>query len=518
MNVSSIIKRSRDYNPVKLRIIALAALVLLPLSGRALDFTPDPRLQPPPPLREFRGVWVATVYNIDWPSRPGLSAAQQQAEMISLLNRAAGLRLNAVIFQVRPMADALYKSRIEPWSAYLTGEMGKSPGYDPLAFAVQEAHRRGLELHAWFNPYRAKTPSQKSVSSKHLTRSKPSVVRRAGKNLWLDPTSSFVRERMITVVMDVVKRYDVDGIHIDDYFYPYPDSGGGAGFDDNSNWNTYRKKGGKLSRDDWRRDHVNRLVRELYSAIKRSKPQVKFGVSPFGIWKPGYPSNVEGKLDAHGELYADSRRWLHEGWLDYISPQLYWKTKGPQSFTHLYNWWQTENTQGRHVWPGIAVSRIGRGGEGDGRTANEILTQINTTRKNRGRAPGTGHIYWNDKAFRKDAGGINGRLVSSAYTEPALVPASPWLANRKNLPAAIVTTAHLDGDRLILKWHPEGKRASSVRWWVIQVLKGKRWQIARTVPGAATGIDLLNAGKIDAVSIRPVDPAGGVGRAVALKR
>lgn len=521
MNVNSIIKSKRDYNPDRLSLlslITLAALALWPLTTRALDFTQDPRLQPSPPLREFRGVWVATVYNIDWPSQPGLSAAKQQAEMIAILNRAAQLRLNAVIFQVRPMADAFYKSRIEPWSPYLTGEMGKNPGYDPLAFAVQEAHRRGLELHAWFNPYRAKTGTQTSISSTHVTRSQPSVIRRAGKNLWMDPSSGFVRNRAITVIMDVAKRYDVDGIHIDDYFYPYPDSGGGAGFDDTANWDSYRKKGGKLTRDNWRRDHVNRLVREVYSTLKRSKPQVKFGVSPFGIWQPGYPASVEGKLDAYGELYADSRRWLHEGWLDYISPQLYWKTKGPQSFTFLYNWWQAENTKGRHVWPGIAVSRIGRGDEGDGRSASEIITQINTTRKNRGSAPGTGHIHWNDKAFRRNAGNINKSLVSSVYTEPALVPVSPWLGNGKKLPQAIVTTAHLEGERLSLKWHPEGKRASAVRWWVIQILNGKHWQIARTVPGAATGIDLLKADKIDAVSIRPVDPAGGVGRAVALRR
>ena len=516
--MSSIIKHSQYYNPGELSFIAFAALVIASLTIQAADFKPDPRLQPTPPLREFRGVWVATVYNIDWPSRPGLSDAQQQAEMIAILNRAAGLRLNAVIFQVRPMADAFYKSRIEPWSPYLTGEMGKSPGYDPLAFAVQEAHRRGLELHAWFNPYRAKTGSQTSISSEHVTRSQPSVIRQAGKNLWMDPSSSFVRNRAVTVIMDVVKRYDVDGVHIDDYFYPYPDSGGGAGFDDKANWDSYRKKGGQLNRADWRRDHVNRLVRELYSTIKRAKSQVKFGVSPFGIWKPGYPSSVEGKLDAHGELYADSRRWLREGWLDYISPQLYWKTKGPQSFTSLYNWWQTENTRGRHLWPGIAVSRIGSGGEGDGRSASEIITQINTTRKNRGRAPGTGHIYWNDKAFRRDAGGINKQLVSSAYTEPALVPASPWLGDGKALPQAIVTTARLAGERLSLKWYPEGKRASSVRWWAIQVLNGKRWQVARIVSGTATGVDLLNAGKIDAISIRPVDAAGGVGRAVALRR
>ncbi len=517
MNLSSIIKYHRDYNPVRAAIFIILLAMMLPLV-KAADFTLDARLQPTPPLREFRGVWVATVYNIDWPSRPGLSAAQQQSEMIAILNRAASLRMNAVIFQVRPMADAFYKSRVEPWSYYLTGEMGKSPGYDPLTFAVQEAHRRGLELHAWFNPYRAKTGSKMAVSSKHVSRSQTSVIRRAGKGLWMDPSSSFTRERMITVVMDVVKRYDVDGVHIDDYFYPYPEAGGGAAFDDNANWNSYRKKGGQLNRGDWRRDHVNRLVRELYSSIKRSKPQVKFGVSPFGIWKPGYPSTVEGHLDAHGELYADSRRWLHEGWLDYVSPQLYWKNKGPQSFNELYNWWQAENSKGRHLWPGIAISRIGRGGEGDGRSAGEIITQINITRKNRGRAPGTGHIFWNEKALRKNTGNINQTLVTQAYTQRALVPASPWLGNNKNMPQAVVTRASLNGDRLSLKWYPESKRASSVRWWVIQVLEGKQWRIAQTVPGAATGIDVLNASKITAVAIRPVDAAGGVGRAAALRK
>ena len=230
------------------------------------------------------------------------------------------------------------------------------------------------------------------------------------------------------------------------------------------------------------------------------------------------PIYGRGRLDAHGQLYADSRRWLREGWLDYVSPQLYWKNKGPQSFSSLYNWWQSENSKGRHVWPGIAVSRIGKGGEGDGRSASEIINQINITRNNRGRAPGTGHVFWNDKAFRRNAGGINKALVNSAYTERALVPASPWLGDRKNMPQAIVTQANLHADRLSLKWYPEGKRASSVRWWVIQVLRDKHWSIAQTVPGAATGIDVLDASNIEAVVIRPVDAAGGVGRAVALRR
>ena len=212
-------------------MVVAASAGIFPGVGAPLNYVPA-RLSPPPPAREFRGAWIATVGNIDWPSKPGLPVAEQKAELIGLLDQAAKLRLNAVIFQVRPSCDALYPSTLEPWSEYLTGTMGQapSPAYDPLAFALEQAHLRGLELHAWFNPYRAGAAVAKSpVSANHIRRTRPQLVREYGKSFWLDPGEREVQEYSLRVVMDVVKRYDVDGVHFDDYFYPYKETVGGTG-------------------------------------------------------------------------------------------------------------------------------------------------------------------------------------------------------------------------------------------------------------------------------------------------
>ncbi|MCX5762893.1 MAG: family 10 glycosylhydrolase, partial [Gemmatimonadetes bacterium] len=277
--------------------------------------------------REFRGVWVASVSNIDWPSKPGLPTADQKAELLALLDRAQAEHLNAVILQVRPAADALYKSSIEPWSEYLTGTQGRAPvpAWDPLAFAVDEAHRRGLELHAWFNPYRARHPSAKgALSKRHIARTSPALVKKYGTQLWMDPGESAVRARTVRVVLDVVTRYDIDGVHLDDYFYPYKEktTRGTTEFLDDRSWKKYVKAKGKLSRDDWRRENVNVLVHQLYDRIHLAKPWVKFGISPFGIWRPGNPEQIKG-FDAYEQLYADSKLWLEKGWVDYFTPQLY---------------------------------------------------------------------------------------------------------------------------------------------------------------------------------------------------
>ncbi|MFN7458034.1 MAG: glycoside hydrolase family 10 protein, partial [Gemmatimonas sp.] len=303
----------------------------------------------PPLLREFRGVWVATVGNMDWPSARTLSVAEQQAELRTLFDRAEALRLNAVIFQVRPAADALYRSSIEPWSEFLTGVQGRapSPSWDPLAFAIKEAHARGMELHAWFNPYRAGfVRGRSAAAASHIRRTNPSLVKKYGSYWWMDPGEAAVRARTVRVIVDVVKRYDVDGVHLDDYFYPYPENdrrGRPLPFPDAASWKKYRAKGGALSRDDWRRENVNTLVRELDAAIHRAKPHVRFGISPFGIWRPGYPASVRG-FDAYQKLYADARKWLREGWVDYFTPQLYWPTtKVGQAYPVLLDWWATEN-------------------------------------------------------------------------------------------------------------------------------------------------------------------------------
>lgn len=282
---------------------------------------------------------MATVNNGDWPSRRDLTVDQQKQELVAILDRAAALHLNAIFLQVRPMADAFYASSLEPWSQFLTGTIGEDPGYDPLAFAVQEAHTRGLELHAWFNPFRAN----------------PTTTLRAypyGRFVWMDPGDPDVERRAIDVITDVVRRYDIDGVHLDDYFYPYPEKN--LDFPDEATWQAYR---GPLSRDAWRRENINRFVRDLYASVKAVRPNVEIGISPFGIWRPWHPWRIRG-FDAYAKIYADSRLWLQRGWVDYLAPQLYWPIeKREQSFPDLLRWWSAQDRLGRGIVAGIDINR-----------------------------------------------------------------------------------------------------------------------------------------------------------------
>lgn len=358
--------------------------------------------------KEFRGAWVATVHNLDWPSKPGLSAAQQQAELRAILDRARSLGLNAILFQVRPAADALYASKLEPWSAFLTGTQGEGLGYDPLAFAVREAHARGIELHAWFNPFRAATSASAAFAKSHVSRAHPEWVRRHGSLLWIDPGVPAARDYVLGVILDVVRRYEIDGVHIDDYFYPYPTKGV-SDFADAASWKAHGAASG-LSRGDWRRDNINRFVESLYRRVKAEKPSVKVGISPFGIYRPGVPATIEAGLDAYGQLYCDAKLWLERGWCDYLSPQLYWSIEpAKQSFPVLLDWWRAQSKIGRPVWPGIATERIG-----SARPAREIAKQIALTR--RGTAQ-PGHIHWDMKALMQDRGGIASLLRREVYGE-----------------------------------------------------------------------------------------------------
>ena len=354
------------------------------LGSRALASQGTNAETPPPTPREFRAVWVATVGNIDWPSKPGLSTWDQQRELLTILDRAEAMRLNAIILQVRPGADAMYASPYEPWSQFLTGRQGRAPEprWDPLSFAVEQAHKRGLELHAWFNPYRAAYSRDSTPARTHVSKTNPSLVRQYGTFLWMDPGDPEVRRRSVRAIVDVAKRYDVDGVHIDDYFYPYPvndASGKKIDFPDAATYARYVKGGGKLARDDWRRDNVNRLVEALYKGVHAAKPWVRVGISPFGIWRPGNPSQIKG-LDAYSELYADSRKWLHNGWADYFVPQLYWPiAPKEQSFPLLYDWWRSQNAKHRHVWAGLAAYRLA---ETSARrmSSQDIIDEIDTTR------------------------------------------------------------------------------------------------------------------------------------------
>ncbi len=417
-----------------------------------------PELRPPPSPREFRAAWVATVANIDWPSRPGLANAQWRAEATAMLDRAKTLHLNAIVLQVRPAADALYASGIEPWSEYLSGAQGRAPLAargervdDPLAFWVAEAHRRGLELHAWFNPYRARHPSAKSpLAAQHIANRQAHAVKRYGDMLWMDPAEPDAAAQTLAVVADVVARYDIDGVHIDDYFYPYPIKASGAAgnptaedpelpFPDEPAWQRYRSHGGgSLDRAAWRRERVNHLVQALHHSVHRIKPHVRFGISPFGIGKPALrPAGITG-FSQYDRLYADVEHWLGQGWLDYLAPQLYWPMdRKAQAFDVLLDYWLGQNPHQRHIWPGLFTSMVGSPGRGSNTQpwpAAEVLQQIASVRS-RGAAadtvpaPGaTGHIHFSLIALMQDRDGIATRLRAGAYAQPALVPATPWLS------------------------------------------------------------------------------------------
>jgi uncharacterized lipoprotein YddW (UPF0748 family) len=453
---------------------------------------------PPPPIpREFRAAWVATVANIDWPSEPGLPVAQQKAELIRIMDTAAALKLNALIFQVRPACDALYASKYEPWSEYLTGTAGKAPTpfYDPLQMAVEEAHRRGMELHAWFNPYRARHPSAKSpIPAGHVSRTHPEIVRRYGKHLWLDPADPRTRQYSLDVIMDVVRRYDVDGIHLDDYFYPYKEkdaSGAIIDFPDETTWQRYRASGGRLSRDDWRRDAVNRFIEAIYKAKQAIKPHVKFGISPFGIWRPGNPQQIKG-FDAYAEIYADSRLWLQKGWVDYFTPQLYWAIAPPaQSYPVLLRWWAEQNTLGRNLWPGNFTSRISDGASNW--KAEEILAQIEATRAQQGAG---GNVHFSMRVLLRNLDGIADRLKRGPYAEPAVPPASPWLTSAR--PASPRVTR--SGDQLAIT------AGSGARpWlWVIQTQRNGHWQ-TQVLPAQTTRTTVAAA---QTIVVRAVDRCG----------
>ncbi|PHV12528.1 glycoside hydrolase family 10 protein [Chitinimonas sp. BJB300] len=406
---------------------------------RRLDPTPAPTAASlPQALQEFRGVWVATVANIDWPSQPGLPSAQQQAEIRAILDRVVALNLNAIVLQVRPTADAIYPSALEPWSAYLTGKQGQppQPEYDPLALWINEAHARGLELHAWFNPFRAwHRRISMPLADSHVARKQPEWVRPYGDYLWLDPGEPAAAERALAVMGDVLRRYDIDGIQIDDYFYPYPiPAAGRAGargavqdFPDQATWRRYQAGGGKLNRADWRRDNVNRLVEATYKLVHTEKPWVKFGISPFGIGRPDLrPPGIVG-FSQYDQLYADAELWLERGWVDYLAPQLYWPVDQPrQAFPILLASWQRTNPLGRHIWPGLNISRLD--GSSSGWSTNEITKQIEASRQPAGQS---GQLHFSMRTLLQDQQAIGAALLQQSYPTPALLPSYPWLGSQR---------------------------------------------------------------------------------------
>ncbi|MBF8187584.1 family 10 glycosylhydrolase [Nonomuraea sp. K274] len=380
-------------------------------------------IDPATPKRQLRAMWISSVANIDWPSRTGLSVSAQQAEFRAWLDFAVQKRMNAVVVQVRPTADAFWPSSYEPWSQWLTGTQGRNPGYDPLAFMVSEAHARNLEFHAWFNPYRVANHDDVSrLVSTHPARQHPDWRFAYGGKLYYNPGIPEVRAFIEDAIMDAVSRYDVDGVHLDDYFYPYPVSG--QSIPDSATFTRYGGSFGNIA--DWRRDNVNRLVRELDQRIHAAKPHATFGISPFGIWRNSGTDPLGSRtsgLQSYDSIYADTRQWVKQGWVDYISPQIYWHIGfSTAAYEVLTAWWSdVVRGTGVQLVVGQAAYRQGASGEDAAwQDPNELSDHLTDNRKH---PEVVGDVFFSAKDVKADRIGSFTRLMNAHYTRPALLPA-----------------------------------------------------------------------------------------------
>lgn len=377
------------------------------------------------PKREMRAVWIATVDNIDWPSQPGLSVEEQKKELIAHLDLHKKNGMNAVIFQIRPATDAFYSSEYEPWSQWLTGEQGKGPNpmYDPLQFAIDECRKRGMELHAWMNPYRAVFNHEEAKTHEnHITNTQPELFLTYGKHKYFNPGLPETRDYVCKIVGDVVRRYDIDAIHFDDYFYPYkikdkkfPDS------------LSFVQHGGEFYPnriEDWRRDNVNRVIKQINDTIKSIKPWLPFGISPFGVWRNKSMDKAGSKTQAgqtnYDDLYADILLWLKNDWIDYVAPQIYWHIgKKVANYKVIAKWWN-KNSFGKPCYIGHGVYRLNpKSKTKEWRNSDQIIRQIKLNRKLRNV---DGSMYFSSKSFLNNLVGINQKLSSRVYNKHTLVP------------------------------------------------------------------------------------------------
>ena len=373
---------------------------------------------------EFRGVWIASVDNIDWPLKGMTNPDSQRAEFIRQLDMHKANGMNAVIVQIRPSADAFYPSQYEPWSQWLTGVQGKppSPFYDPLEFMITETHKRGMEFHAWCNPYRADFKiGESSIAPNHVTKTHPEWFLTYGDKKYFDPASKQVQNFVVKVIADIVHRYDVDAIHMDDYFYPYRITG--KEFPDEA---AYQRSGSTLSKDDWRRSNVDSIIKRLSVQIKKEKPWVQFGISPFSVWRnndkdPRGSDSKAGQTN-YDDLYADILLWLKEKWIDYVAPQLYLEIGHDKiDYAKMIEWW-SKNSYGRNLYIGLGIYRSGSNNAW--RNPNELPNQIKLLRK----YPNVqGSIYFSSKSFNNNPNGWCDSLRNNYYKEPALLPVMNWL-------------------------------------------------------------------------------------------
>lgn len=378
------------------------------------------------PKYEFRAVWIATVNNIDWPSSRNLSSDQQKQEFISILDSQKAIGMNAVIVQVRPCADAFYPSRYEPWSEYFTGQQGRppSPYYDPLSFMIEETHKRGMEFHAWINPYRAVFNTKtSSIAPTHITRIHPEWFLTYGDRKYFNPGLPEVMHYLNDIARDIIERYDIDGLHMDDYFYPYRISG--KEFPDNT---TYLKYGNGMTKDEWRRSNCDSIVKMLHETVLETKPFIKFGISPFGVWRnianDPEGSNTKAGQTNYDDLYADILLWLRNDWIDYVAPQIYWEIGHPLAdYETLVKWW-SDHSYGKHIYIGHGVYKAVTNVPLAWRNPNELPNQIKMLREDKNVQ---GSIFFSSKDILSNPNGWADSLRENYYNSPAIIPPMNWI-------------------------------------------------------------------------------------------
>ncbi len=394
---------------MKFSFLLLIAYCQLPISSTAQT------------KAEFRGVWVATVENIDWPSKGNYNSDSQKVEFIRLLDMHQRNGMNAMIVQIRPVTDAFYPSQYEPWSEYLTGTQGKppTPYYDPLEFMIAETHRRGMEFHAWMNPYRAVfNISKSSIAANHITKIHPEWFLNYGDKRYFDPGNKEAQNYLANVVKDVVSRYAVDAIHFDDYFYPYRIAG--KEFPDDASFGKY---GNGMSKDDWRRSNVDSIIVSLSKVIKKENPKCQFGISPFGVWRNIDKDSINGSNTRAGQtnyddLYADILLWLKNNWIDYVAPQIYWEFEQKNApYQIILDWW-SKHTYGKNCYIGLGIYKAGTNTYWKDTT--QLPRQIEALRK----TPNIqGMIFFSSKSFVKNINGWSDSLRLNYFKEPAKTPA-----------------------------------------------------------------------------------------------
>ncbi len=429
------------------------------------------------PKREFRGAWIATIGNIDWPSKQGLDATMQQQEFIALIDQMKDNGLNAAIVQIRPCADALYDSPFENWSKYLSGKQGvpPTPYYDPLEFMINECHKRCIEFHAWFNPYRALVDANKNLNTAtHCTNTHPNWFLNYGGKKYFDPGLPEVREYFTNIVLDVVKRYDVDAIHFDDYFYPYR-----IAKQEFPDFKSYAKYGSNFpNKDDWRRNNVNTLIESLSKKIKKEKPYVKFGISPFGVWrnssKDPEGSVTNGGQTNYDDLFADILLWLRKGWIDYALPQLYWEQgHHAADYDELINWW-SRHAYGKNMYVGHALYQIGTSTKACWRSLNEMNEQVALTRT----TPGiNGSSFYSANSFKKNCYGLNEDMKNNWYKTPSLLPSMPWIDSIPPASPKVESTITTNGFKQ-LNWTVSNPKQETLQFAIYRFEKGEQANIS----------------------------------------